>query len=213
MSRVFIYGARGHGKVVADVLMRSGETLGGFIDDDPALRGHTVLGLPVVDGGWAVLEEQRSLGVSVALGIGNNAVRQRVAERCLTSGFSLFTAIHPAAVVAESARIGDGSAVMAGAVINPCAQIGRGVIINSGAIVEHDVEVGAWAHLSPHATTGGEVRIGEACHIGLGATILPGVTVGPSTVVGAGAVVNRDLPGGVVAFGVPAHVHRSTTDR
>ena len=42
-----------------------------------------------------------------------------------------------------------------------------------------------------------------------GVVVCPGVTIGEGTVVGAGAVVTRDLPAGVLAAGVPAHVVRS----
>lgn len=39
-----------------------------------------------------------------------------------------------------------------------------------------------------------------------GATILPGVTIGPDTVIAVGAVVNKSIPGGSLAGGVPAQV-------
>jgi serine acetyltransferase len=42
--------------------------------------------------------------------------------------------------------------------------------------------------------------------VGAGATIIQELSVGPGTTIGAGAVVVRDLPGGVVATGVPAAV-------
>ena len=53
------------------------------------------------------------------------------------------------------------------------------------------------------------VEVQDGCDIGAGAIILPGVTIGESTIVGAGAVVTDDLPGGVVAVGVPARPIRS----
>jgi tetrahydrodipicolinate N-acetyltransferase len=62
-------------------------------------------------------------------------------------------------------------------------------------------------------TAGGErraraapVRIGDRVWLGAGAIVLKGVTIGDGSVVGAGAVVTGDLPGGVVAAGVPARV-------
>lgn len=53
------------------------------------------------------------------------------------------------------------------------------------------------------------ITIGANVWLGGGAIVLAGVTIGDNTVVGAGAVVTRDLPGDVVALGVPARVTRS----
>jgi len=52
------------------------------------------------------------------------------------------------------------------------------------------------------------ITLGDNVWLGGGVIVCPGVTIGDDTVVGAGGVVTRDLPAGVVAFGVPAVVHR-----
>jgi maltose O-acetyltransferase len=57
------------------------------------------------------------------------------------------------------------------------------------------------------------ITIGDNVWLGGGVTVCPGVTIGDDTVVGAGAVVTRDLPGGVVALGVPATVRRAIDER
>ena len=51
-----------------------------------------------------------------------------------------------------------------------------------------------------------DIKIGDGCWLCARTTILPGVTVGNMTIVGAGAVVNKDLPGGITAVGIPAKV-------
>lgn len=43
-------------------------------------------------------------------------------------------------------------------------------------------------------------------------TVCPGVTIGKGTVIGAGSVVTRDIPAGVLAYGVPCKVVRPITD-
>ena len=48
--------------------------------------------------------------------------------------------------------------------------------------------------------------------IGAGATILAGVTIGNNSVIGAGSVVNKDIPAGVIAAGVPCKVIREITE-
>ncbi len=52
----------------------------------------------------------------------------------------------------------------------------------------------------------GPVEIGAGVLIGSNSTILPGVRIGDGAVVGAGSLVNRDIPPGALAAGVPARV-------
>ncbi|MEW6275688.1 MAG: acyltransferase [Bacillota bacterium] len=54
----------------------------------------------------------------------------------------------------------------------------------------------------------GKVEIGANVLIGANSTILPGVQIGEGAQVGAGSLVNRDVPPGVLAAGVPARVVR-----
>ena len=52
----------------------------------------------------------------------------------------------------------------------------------------------------------GKIDIRDNVFVGHGSIILPGVTIGPNAIVAAGSVVNRDVPPGTVAAGVPARV-------
>jgi len=109
---VVVYGAGGHGKVVAEILLACGRRLDGFIDDNASLRGSSVLGLPV----FSADEWLRShTHASVALGVGINVAREQVAMRVKHSGSTVLTVVHPGAFVARSARIGEGAAIMPGA--------------------------------------------------------------------------------------------------
>ena len=56
------------------------------------------------------------------------------------------------------------------------------------------------------------ITVGNNVWIGANVTVLPGVTIGDNTVIGAGSVVNRDIPAGVVAAGVPCRVIREITE-
>lgn len=58
-----------------------------------------------------------------------------------------------------------------------------------------------------------QVVLKRGCWIGAAVIILPGVTIGENTVVGAGSVVTKDIPGGVVAFGIPARISRKINEK
>jgi len=206
--RLLIYGAGGHGKVVADAALGSDSyDVQGFLDDDREKWSQQVLGLPVLGG----VECLRTLGSGdlIGLGIGSNERRGKVVEELTARGVPLATIVHPSAVIASGAQLGQGTFVGPLALVHTDAHVGRGCIINSGAIVEHDNALGDWVHVGPGASLAGNVCVGTGTQIGMGARVLPGVKVGEWAVVGAGAVVTRELMPRVVAAGIPARVKRT----
>ena len=214
MEKTFVYGASGHGKVVADILLaRQDSSFVGFIDDRTELQGAHLLGFPIFGNGDWLANEAGKVCVKVALGVGDNLTRQRLAEKCLASGAKLVTLVHPTASISPSAQLGAGSVVMAHAAVNPNARIGQGAIVNTGAVVEHDVVIGDYAHVAPNATMGGASSLGDGSFLALNATVLQCVSVGCHSIVGAGAVAIHNIPDCVVAFGVPAKVRRDLTNR
>lgn len=195
---IFIYGASGHGKVVADIIRCSGHTLVGWIDDKPS--ADTLL--------WDRFRSLHPDG-TIALGIGENIARESIAKKVGEAGYSLATLIHPSAVISDSAIIKEGSVIMPLAVVNADAHIGEGCIVNSGAIVEHDCVLENYVHLSPNATLAGGVQIKNRTHVGMGALILQNITVGAGSVVAAGSVVTKDVSDNVLVAGVPALIKKT----
>ena len=205
---LYVFGAGGHGKVVAEAAARSGAfELRGFLDDDCNRWGAEWNGLPLL-GGIDILESLED-GAQIALALGGNRARATIARAVIACGRRLATVVHPTAVVASGVRVGEGTYVAPLAVLHSDAEIGRGCIVNSGAIVEHDCRLEDWVHVSPRAALGGGVHVREGAHVGLGAVLLPGLVLGPWATLGAGAVMVRSLPGGVTALGVPACVRET----
>ncbi len=205
-----IYGAGGHGRVIADAARAAGWALVGFADDDPGKRDRDVDGVPVIATGWAELAALcQARGAAAVCGLGDNELRRRGFEALRAASVALASVIHPAAVIAPSATLGLGCVVLAGAIVNPGAQLGDDVIINTAASVDHDSQVGDHAHLSPGVHTGGTVTIGAGAHLGVGASVRDGVAIGAWSVIGVGAAVVGDIPAGVVAYGNPARVVRA----
>lgn len=211
-ERILIWGAGGHGKVVADLVRAAGGTVAGYADRDPAKHG--VVAEP--GGGRVVISETDLLALldaggvlpcgatAVVLGLGDNGARLRAATHL---GPRLAPAlVHPAATVSPSATLGAGTVVFAGAVVNAAATVGSAVVINTGAIVEHDCVVGDGAHIAPGSVLTGGVHVGRSALVGARAVVLPGISIADDALVGAGAVVAGDVPAGAVVAGVPARV-------
>lgn len=208
MAPIVIWGASGHGRVVADAARRAGFAVRFFIDDAPARAGSTVDGCPVV-GAEPGLARALAEGCALGLGIGDNRARGRLHARAAAVGLACPPLVHPAAVIAGSAGIGDATVVAAGAILNPDARVAEGAIVNTGAIVEHDCQVGAFAHVSPGAVLTGGVEVGPFAWVGAGAVVLVGRRIGEGALVGAGAVVTHDVPAGAVVMGVPARMREA----
>lgn len=202
-------GAGGHAKVLIDIVrLTPGLELVGLLDADPEKVGTHVLGVPVL-GDESFLAELRVDGAFIGIGgVPSNLIRRRAFERVRAMSLPIVSLVHPSAVVAAGARLGEGTMIMAGAVVNADAELGDGVIVNTRAVVEHDCRVGRFVHLCPGSLLGGSVTVGEEAFVGLGAAVIQGVHVGAHTVVGGGAVVVSDLPPGVLAVGCPSRVVR-----
>jgi sugar O-acyltransferase (sialic acid O-acetyltransferase NeuD family) len=205
MSDLVLWGAGGHGTVVLDVA----RAMGGFgtisfIDDAFEGSGREFCGCQVF-GASRYLQMLNGKGCSQYLvSIGQNEMRAACFQRAFDHGLLPATLVHPSAVISKSARLEDGTVVMAKVVINAGAQIGKNCILNTAAVVEHDCRIGDHVHLSPGVLLGGGVMVHSFAHVGIGAIALPGSEIGEGAVVGAGAVVLDSVPSGATVVGIPA---------
>jgi len=204
--RLVVYGAGGHGRVVADAAEAAGFDVLGFLDDSCSV-GSPVLAWQVLGGAdWLNKPPPRYWpSVLVALGIGANHVREELAERFPDR---VSAVVHPSAVLSRHATIAPGAVVLANATVNAGARIGRGAIINTGAIIEHDNVIGPFAHVASGVALGGDVHVGAEALIGTGASVRRGCTIGDRSIVGAGAAVVTDVPPDTTVVGVPARALR-----
>jgi sugar O-acyltransferase (sialic acid O-acetyltransferase NeuD family) len=202
MSGYLVLGAGGHAKVVADILLCQKLPVLGFLDDDSSKWGTVCLNLPVLGSIDSYADYQPD---GLILGIGSNSRRQNIVHRLGKQIRDLwYSAIHPSATIARSARIGHGVVIAAGGIINPDVRIGDHAIINTGATVDHDCVIGDYAHVAPGARLAGGVNVGQGALVGIGASVIPGKSIGDWAVIGAGAVVVRDISAHKTAKGVPA---------
>tara|TARA_R110001606_G_scaffold152476_1_gene293193 strand:- start:4390 stop:5010 length:621 start_codon:yes stop_codon:yes gene_type:complete len=197
MSKLCLYGASGHGKVIKDIVLSTNNEVQFFFDDN--IVHQQFLGIPVFSSDAIKTFENNEFIIS----IGNNSIRKKISKK-LTVQFA--KAIHHSAIVSKNVKIGKGTVVMAGAIINSGVSIGEHCIINSNAVVEHDCFVEDFVHISPSATITGNVTINEGVHIGAAATIIPNIKIGKWATVGAGSVVLKDVPAYAIFVGNPARI-------
>lgn len=79
--------------------------------------------------------------------------------------------IHPSAVIASDARLGEGCCVAAQVVIESGAVIGDGSYIGPGSMIARNAQIGKKAFLVARVHIGHDVRIGERCQFQPGAVI------------------------------------------
>ncbi len=196
-NNITLYGASGHCKVIADILMGNGNTQLTIIDDFG--KNDHILGVPVVKTSDIDMEKLDNLIIS----IGNNRARKRISSKL---DIRYANALHASAIISPFSQIGAGTVVMAGAKINPDAKIGKHCIINTGAVVEHDADIADFVHISPGAALAGNVTVGEGSHVGIGSIVIQGVKIGKWATIGAGAIIIRDIPDFAVVVGNPGKI-------
>lgn len=91
------------------------------------------------------------------------------------------------------------------AVVRPARRQG-GVEVIDGRKPEHSAP---FVPPAKRPLTIAPVTIEDDVWLGEGVCVLPGVTIGAGSIIGANAVVNRDIPPGSIAVGMPARVVRT----
>ena len=198
---LIIYGAGGHARVVADVARACGVAISLMVDDAPS--ADAIDGVPVRAA--AEFDVQVAAPFSFVVGIGNNAVRQRLFLELKKFGEAL-TLVHPFTSISPRAALGQGTVIMPGVMVNTGATIHDNVILNTSCSIDHDCVIGSHAHICPGVRLAGTVTVGAGTMIGTGAVVIPGIRIGENCTIGAGSVVVRDIPDGSVAYGSPARV-------
>lgn len=203
--KIIVLGASGHAKVISDIIIKTGNTLIGFLDDNVE-EGTTILKyqekefkvIGKIKDASKLLKESEDIKFTIA--IGNNNIRGKISQE---QKIPYITLIHPSANISIGTTIGDGTVIMANATINAGTTIGKHCIINTGAIVEHDNKLENYVHISPNATLAGTVYVGEYTHIGVGATIKNNINIVSNCIIGAGAVVVKNIEEKGTYVGVP----------
>ena len=195
---LLIFGGGGHAKAIMDMVKQiEGYAIAGILDDDLALTGKEVLGIPVL-GTRVLLAELVEQGVNLAAngvgGIIDIGVRMRIFDLLERAGYRFPALIHPRATVEPSAVVGEGVQVFANAYVGSDAVLEGKCMVNTNAVISHDCVIGNYTHIAPGALLAGHVHVGRQTLIGMGVTTTIGVKIGSGVRIGNGAIVLADIP-------------------
>jgi sugar O-acyltransferase (sialic acid O-acetyltransferase NeuD family) len=178
------------------------------LDDDPALQGTEVCGLPVLGTTGALRDDE-----AVAICVGNPrnfTSRARLAARLDLPAERYATLVHPTAVLPASVAVGHGTVIHALTVATGWSTIGAHVAVMPAAVITHDDMVGDFSTIAAGVRLAGGVTVETGAYIGSGALVREDVTIGAWSLVGMGSVVTRSIPPGEVWAGIPATYRRSS---
>lgn len=199
-NEIFLYGAGGHGAVIADTLKTCGTPISGFIDDafsDKNYHGYSVYGKEKLN----ELDPKR---VQFIVSIGNSSIRKKIADDLEASGFSFAKAIHPSAVIGSDVEIGEGTVIMAHVTVNIGTVIGKHSILNTSSSVDHHNMIGDYVHIAPSVSLCGSVYVGDYSFLAVKSSVAPGVRIGKKCILSGGSFLKQNLPDHSLATGVPA---------
>ncbi|MEU9391045.1 acetyltransferase [Streptomyces sp. NPDC048324] len=205
MTGLVIIGAGGFARETAQAVRDAGGfELLGHLDDNTALHGTEVDGVPVL-GGCDLIQRLPAARAVVCVGNPRDyAARARLVRRLALPADRYATVIHPTASVARSSRVGPGSVLLAHCALTAAVRVGAHVAVMPQVVLTHDDVVEDFATLASGVRLGGGARLERGAYVGSGALVREGTTVGAWSLIGMGSAVLGDVPPGEVWVGSPA---------
>lgn len=200
MQDIAIYGAGGHGREVACMLLEINQyaehkgkeqpwNIVGFYDDGIA-KGTSVSHYGKILGGINELNAYPQ-PLALVLAIGNPNTKKKIAEKIINTNITYPNIIHPTTWYADknTFNIGKGNIIGGCSIISCDVKFGDFNLLNGFVNIGHDVVVGDNNTIMPGARISGEVKIGSRNLIGVGSIILQQIKIGDGVTLGAGGVL------------------------
>lgn len=197
-NKVCLFGAGGHGRVMAHQILARWPGTDLCFGDIHKPYGTYVSGIPV-----AFTTPEEAPEGHLIITIGDNILRARLQRAATKAGIAMGHFIADRAQFFASPP-GPGSMILAGAIVTSNVRIGAGVIVNSGAIVEHDSDIGDFCHVAPGCVLAGGSALGPRVLVGAGAQVVNQAHIAGGTVIGAGSTVIQSITEPGVYAGTPA---------
>lgn len=130
-------------------------------------------------------------------------VRRQGAESPLARGDALLTLVHPIAIGAASAFIGEGSILRPFVIVSDSASHGSFALLNYRSSLGHDAVAEYFAVLSTYVALGGHAQIEPDVFMGMHVSVGPGKRAGARSKVSANSCALANAPADSIIFGAP----------
>lgn len=208
MKNLIIIGAGGCGREVLQWAKDINEkekrwNIKGFIDDDINALDGKVCSVKVLS---RIDEYEISAEDEFVCCIGNSIVREKIVEKMKADGARFTSIVHPTAVVADSASIGENVIIYPFALISDNTVIGDGSIVNMHSSVGHDSVLGRYCTISAHCDVTGMCTLGARVFMGTTSHVVPASRIGNDVYICAGSTVMTRVRDGMKVLGNPAKI-------
>lgn len=203
---------------ILDAHMRNGVTV-----RDPAsthIEAGVEIGRDTVILPGSLLREGTKVGSDCVIGPSSD-----LRDTVVGDGAQVEHSVAQGAVVGVDASVGPYSYLRPGTVLGEKAKVGaycevKNTEVGDGSKVPHlsyvgDTSIGVDANLGAGVITANydgvnknRTEIGDRVFVGVNANLIAPLTIGEDAYIGAGSVVNKDIPSGKLAVGMPARVIR-----
>jgi sugar O-acyltransferase (sialic acid O-acetyltransferase NeuD family) len=175
--------------------------LAGFIDDT-----HTGLKNPAykLQSLGSIQDYQPAAHDVFLLGVADPHGKEIVVNLLRSKGAKFLSLIHPTAIIASTATVGESAILCPFSMISADAVVGDFVTINCYSGVGHDAQVGDYTTMSGHVDLTGRVKCGRSVFFGTGAKVIPDVSIGDAAIIGAGTLIVRAVKSGATMYAMPS---------
>lgn len=203
---LFIYGAKGAGNEVYDLVMRTTRlrekySLIYLIDDFEEEKEYYGTRTIHFESCEKYIESEDA---EFVIAVGEPGARKSLFDKVKAKGYSFATLIDETAIISDTAKILQGCIINAYAVVSSEAVLGENCFVMFESIIGHHALIERDCVICPKATVGGHSRIGAQTFLGLGSSMMQGVNIGRQAIVGLGSMVFRDVEDGITVVGNPA---------
>ncbi|MCP4567830.1 MAG: hypothetical protein GY841_09660 [FCB group bacterium] len=107
-------------------------------------------------------------------------------------------------IIEDNVTVGAGSCIDRGNFGDTILK--EGCKLDDLVYIAHNAIIGRHSMICAHVSVAGAAKVGEFCRIAPSSTIRDGVEIGDKTLIGIGSCVVKNIPGGKIAYGVPARI-------